>query len=121
MALSVTAGRSTTSIGDAETGALWAGGGGDWHGAGIWRSEDGGETWQVTKLTKGTMDDWAAKDPDFAKMIGWIDRSAALRLTNFRRSGHSATRMGGSIAGTKPASLLTRATTGASLGHGSKL
>src|SRR5437762_10628718 len=29
-------------IGDPETGVIWAGGGGEWHGAGIWRSEDGG-------------------------------------------------------------------------------
>jgi hypothetical protein len=32
---------------------LWAGGGGEWHGAGVWCSEDAGETWQVAKLTKG--------------------------------------------------------------------
>ena len=29
-------------IGDPETGTIWAGGGGEWHGAGIWCSEDGG-------------------------------------------------------------------------------
>ena len=68
-----TAGRSITSIGDRATGTIWAGGGGDWHGAGVWRTEDGGESWQVTRLTKGTMDDWAANDPDFARMIGWTD------------------------------------------------
>ncbi|MGB7827721.1 MAG: exo-alpha-sialidase, partial [Pseudolabrys sp.] len=57
-------------IGDPETGVIWAGGGGEWHGAGIWRSEDGGTSWKVTRLTKGKMDDWAANDPNFAKMIG---------------------------------------------------
>src|SRR6185437_15117682 len=41
-------------IGDPATGVLWAGGGGDWHGAGVWRSEDAGATWQVAKLTKGS-------------------------------------------------------------------
>ena len=66
-------------IGDAETGALWAGGGGDWHGAGIWRSEDGGETWELTKLTKGTMDDWAAKRSRFCQDDRLVGRSAALR------------------------------------------
>ena len=60
-------------VGDPATGTLWAGGGGEWHGAGVWRSQDGGETWDVTRLTKGTMDDWAANDADFAKMIGWTD------------------------------------------------
>ena len=42
---------------DPETGTIWAGGGGDFFGAGIWRSDDGGESWQVTRLTKGTIDD----------------------------------------------------------------
>ncbi|MDD9979571.1 MAG: exo-alpha-sialidase [Boseongicola sp.] len=56
---------------DPMSGTLWAGGGGEWYGAGIWRSNDGGETWSLTKLTKGGMDEWAANDPDFANMIGW--------------------------------------------------
>jgi hypothetical protein len=60
-------------VGDVATGTIWAGGGGDWHGAGVWRSDDGGESWQVARLTKGTMDDWAANDPDFASMIGWTN------------------------------------------------
>ena len=59
------------AVGDPVTGMVWAGGGGDWSGAGVWRSEDGGATWELTKLTKGQMDDWAANDPDFAAMIGW--------------------------------------------------
>ena len=78
-------------IGDPETGTLWAGGGGDWNGAGVWRSDDGGASWNVTRLTKGTMDDWAAKDPNVAKMIGWTE--APLPFTDsFRKSGRSATR-----------------------------
>jgi hypothetical protein len=28
-------------IGDAKSGRLWAGGGSDWQGAGVWRSDDG--------------------------------------------------------------------------------
>lgn len=39
-------------IGDAETGALWAGGGGEWSGAGVWRSEDGGTTWKLARPPK---------------------------------------------------------------------
>ena len=58
-------------VGDPESGMLWAGGGNDWFGAGVWRSDDGGETWRLTKLTKGSMDEWAANDADFAAMIGW--------------------------------------------------
>nr|WP_323777472.1 sialidase family protein [Amylibacter sp.] len=60
-------------IGDPKTGTLWAGGGGDFHGAGIWRSDDGGDSWGLTRLTTGQMDEWAANDPDFAAMIGWSD------------------------------------------------
>ena len=59
------------AVGDPATGTIWAGGGGDWSGAGVWRSEDGGATWELAKLTKGQMDDWAANDPEFAEMIGW--------------------------------------------------
>ena len=34
-------------IGDAETGTIWAAGGGDWQGAGVWRSNDGGAAWEA--------------------------------------------------------------------------
>lgn len=92
-------------IGDPDTGALWAGGGGEWHGAGIWRSGDGGATWQLAKLTKGTMDDWAASDPDFAKMIGWRDEP--LPFTDEFSQIWSLSHAHGTLyAGTKPAGLL---------------
>lgn len=58
-------------VGDAATGTLWAGGGGEWHGAGIWRSTDMGANWTVSKLSSGRQDEWAANDADFAAMIGW--------------------------------------------------
>ena len=60
-------------IGDEDTGAIYAGGGGAWEGAGVWASHDGGRTWEVTQLTKGERDTWAANDPEFAAMIGWTD------------------------------------------------
>jgi photosystem II stability/assembly factor-like uncharacterized protein len=92
-------------IGDPETGTLWAGGGGDWHGAGVWRSEDGGATWKVSRLTKGTMDDWAAKDPNLAKMIGWTE--APLPFADMFAQIWSLSYAHGTLyAGTKPASLL---------------
>lgn len=92
-------------IGDPETGTLWAGGGGDWHGAGVWRSEDGGETWEVTKLTNGQRDEWAANDPDFAKMIGWTGEPAPF-ADAFSQIWSLRHEHGALYAGTKPARLL---------------
>jgi photosystem II stability/assembly factor-like uncharacterized protein len=34
-------------IGDPETGRLWAAGGSAWHGVGVWRSDDGGASWDA--------------------------------------------------------------------------
>ncbi len=57
-------------IGDPQTGTIWAAGGGEWPGAGVWRSEDGGETWLLSKLSNGKFDDFLAKDSDFAAYVG---------------------------------------------------
>lgn len=92
-------------VGDPATGTLWAGGGGEWHGAGIWCSTDAGETWEVTRLTKGTMDDWAAEDPDFAKMIAWTDTPMPFddEFSQIWSLCHAHETV---YAGTKPAGLL---------------
>ena len=66
-------------VGDPRTGTMWAGGGGDWSGAGVWRSDDDGHTWTLAKLTTGEVDTWAAQDPEFAEMIGWTDDPPAVR------------------------------------------
>lgn len=57
--------------GDPETGVIWAGGGNAFMGAGIWRSENGGETWSLAKLAKGEMDQWMENDPESAAQFGW--------------------------------------------------
>ncbi len=57
-------------LGDPETGTLWAAGGGEWTGAGVWRSTDGGETWDLSLFSNGKFDEWLENDPDFAAMIG---------------------------------------------------
>jgi len=44
-------------VGDPGTGMIWAAGGGDWNGAGVWRSGDGGATWALTRLTTGANDE----------------------------------------------------------------
>ncbi|MCA0272554.1 MAG: exo-alpha-sialidase [Proteobacteria bacterium] len=92
-------------IGDAATGTIWAGGGGDWHGAGVWRSGDGGETWEVARLSKGQMDEWAANDADFAAMIGWTEEALPFegvfsQIWSLGQAGDTL------LAGTKPANLL---------------
>ncbi len=91
--------------GDPGTGTIWAGGGGAFHGAGIWRSDDGGQGWALTRLSRGQMDDWAANDPDFAAMIGWTDEPLPFgdTLAQVWSLGHAH---GTLYAGTKPAALL---------------
>ena len=91
-------------IGDG-AGRVWAAGGGDWFGAGVWCSSDGGESWTLTRLSSGQMDDWAENDADFAAMIGWQkqDFPFGKDITQVWSLHH----VGGVLyAGTKPADLL---------------
>lgn len=92
-------------VGDPRTGVMWAGGGGDWAGAGVWRSEDDGHTWTLSKLTTGEADTWAANDPEFAAMIGWTDEPVPFgdRFAQVWSLGRVGDRL---YAGTKPAALL---------------
>jgi photosystem II stability/assembly factor-like uncharacterized protein len=57
-------------LGDPATGTLWAAGGGDWHGAGVWRSADGGATWHLSLLSNGKFDAWLTADPAMAAQFG---------------------------------------------------
>lgn len=93
-------------IADRSTGTIWAGGGGTWSGAGIWRSDDGGEGWSLTKLTRGTIDEWAGADADFARMIGWTDAPLPFADT-FEQIWSLGLAHGTLYAGTKPARLLS--------------
>jgi hypothetical protein len=95
-------------IGDPQTGTIWAGGGGDWHGAGVWRSVDGGQSWQVARLTGGKMDEWAAADPDVARFMGWTEEPLPFG-TAFSQIWSLNHAHGTLHAGTKPASLLESA------------
>jgi photosystem II stability/assembly factor-like uncharacterized protein len=91
-------------IGDPETGTIWAGGGGDWHGAGVWRSGDGGRNWTLCKLSKGQIDDWAANDPETAAMFDWqpVDTLFDGELTSVWSLAHAH---GALLAGSLPAGL----------------
>ncbi|WP_298887056.1 sialidase family protein [uncultured Serinicoccus sp.] len=92
-------------VGDPATGTIWAGGGGDWSGAGVWRSTDGGRSWTLTRLTTGEMDTWAAADPEFAAMVGWTEEPVPFgaEFSQVWSLGLAGDRV---YAGTKPAALL---------------
>ncbi|MBO0345407.1 exo-alpha-sialidase [Roseibium sp. CAU 1637] len=92
-------------IGDAKTGTIWAGGGGDWFGAGIWCSEDGGETWELSRLTRGTLDDWADNDPEVRKFAPWAGEPTPFEK-EFSQVWSLGYSHGALYAGTKPANLL---------------
>ncbi|POF28775.1 WD40/YVTN/BNR-like repeat-containing protein [Roseibium marinum] len=103
-------------IGDAQTGTIWAGGGGDWHGAGVWRSADGGESWDLCKLTKGTMDEWAASDPDTAAFLNWTPQPVPFD-DDFSQIWSLGFAHGKLYAGTKPARFLASSDGGRSFEH----
>ena len=92
-------------IADPETGSIWAGGGGEWNGAGVWHSSDGGKSWDVARLTKGIMDDWAANEPELAKMFG-VTGDAPQFGDEFSQIWSLCRAHGLLYAGTKPAILL---------------
>jgi photosystem II stability/assembly factor-like uncharacterized protein len=92
-------------VGDRHSGMIWAGGGGEWHGAGVWRSADDGHTWTLAKLTTGVVDRWAANDAEFAASIGWTADPPP--FTDQFSQVWSLGRIGSRVyAGTKPAVLL---------------
>lgn len=91
-------------IGNSNTGTLWAGGGGDWTGAGVWRSEDG-ETWELSKLSNGQIDEWAASDPETAAFFDWEPTDVPFKNLKAVWSLHEA--HGILFVGTNPANLLS--------------
>lgn len=58
------------AIGDPATGRLWACGGGEWPGAGVWRSTDGGASWTLSLLANGQFDEMLAADPEVRAYVG---------------------------------------------------
>ena len=92
-------------VGDPESGTIWAGGGGEFFGAGVWRSEDGGESWEVVRLTSGQMDGWAESEPEFAKAMGVTGEPLPFG-EDFSQVWSLHHAHGVLYAGTKPARLL---------------
>ena len=90
-------------IGDPDSGTVWAGGGGDWPGAGVWRTSDR-KTWELSKLSKGQIDEWAASDPKTAAFFEWEPTEVPFEGVKAVWSLHHA--HGVLYAGTDPGILL---------------
>ena len=54
-----------------ESGMIWAAGGNEWNGAGVWRSSNAGETWELSRLARGQSEAFMAAEPEVAKAFGW--------------------------------------------------
>ncbi|WP_172326911.1 sialidase family protein [Mangrovicoccus sp. HB161399] len=86
-------------------GRLWAAGGNEWFGAGVWRSEDGGATWQLSKLANGQADAWLAREPEMAAQFG-MEPDPPAPFTGEVDALWSLGQQGGRLlAGAKPATL----------------
>ena len=57
-------------VGDPASGTIWAAGGGEWQGAGVWRSDDDGGSWALTQLSHGKLNEMLANDPGMAAYFG---------------------------------------------------
>ena len=100
-------------IGDAKSGRIWAAGGGDWHGAGIWRSDDGGENWNLSQLSHGQLNEWLTNDPGTAEYLG-LKPSPPAPFTGQVSAIWSLGLSGDTLyAGAKPATLFSSTDEGA--------
>lgn len=94
------------AIGDPVTGTVWAAGGGDWSGAGVWRSDATGASWTLAKLSDGQFDAWIAANPEEAAAFGAV-ASPPAPFTGRLSAVWSLGRAGDTLlAGAKPATLL---------------
>ena len=92
-------------IGDPNTGTIWAAGGSEWSGAGVWRSDDGGATWALSLLANGKWDAMLTNDPAFAAHIGQQPKPPAAftgQVEAIWSLGLAGDRL---LAGVKPAQL----------------
>lgn len=92
-------------IGDAESGTIWAAGGGAWPGAGVWRSDDHGASWRVSQFANGGVNDWIDANPEEAEHFGMKKASPAPydgQVEALWSLGHAN---GVLYAGAKPAAL----------------
>lgn len=93
------------AIGRDDSGEIWAAGGSEWQGAGVWHSPDGGDSWRLAKLSNGQADDWMAGNPEVAAQLG-LTPSPPAPFTGQIDSIWSLGLVGGQVyAGAKPAAL----------------
>ncbi len=50
---------------------IWAAGGNDWNGAGVWRSTDGGKNWDLSRFARGQIEGFLSAQPEIAETFGW--------------------------------------------------
>lgn len=94
------------AIGNPGTGVIWAAGGGDWEGAGVWRSEDRGASWTLSNLAHGQSEAFFAENDEVAKLFDWKPSPPA-PFTGEMSALWSLGRVGDRLyAGSKPAMLL---------------
>ncbi|MFD0980187.1 WD40/YVTN/BNR-like repeat-containing protein [Tropicimonas aquimaris] len=92
-------------VGDPASGTIWAAGGGEWEGAGVWRSTDHGETWELSLLANGQRNAFIDENPEEAKLFG-MEREAPAPFSGALEKLWSLGVSNGTVyAGAKPASL----------------
>ena len=95
-------------------GVIWAGGGDNWNGAGVWRSVDRGETWELSRFARGQSEEFMAAEPEVAAAFGW-EPSPPAPFDEEVDAVWSVVRHGGRLyAGTKPAQFFVSEDEGAS-------
>jgi len=93
------------AIGDSSSGTIWAAGGSEFNGTGVWRSDDGGTSWQLNKLANGRMEEMLRANPSWVEEFG-READAPMPLDGVLVSAWSLCRAGDTLyVGTKPAQL----------------
>ncbi|MEO1495160.1 MAG: exo-alpha-sialidase [Pseudomonadota bacterium] len=99
-------------IGDPDTGMLWAAGGSGWYGNGVWRSDDAGTTWELSRFAGGDREAWIEANPEEAAEYG-VHPEPPGPLTGAVVQVWSLGRAGGTLyAGVMPANLYASADDG---------
>lgn len=101
------------AIGDPVTGRMWAAGGDQFQGAGVWTSTDGGESWELSLFANGEFDEMLKNDPEIAAYVG-KEPAPPAPFTGDVEAIWSLGRSDGRLyAGAKPAALYESADGGA--------